>query len=71
MDDLDKLLKKIEKESSYALLGGCFCLQGDVEFKFFRLKSIEEVNQDAFVDFSTGIVNPFVTIGISEDKNEL
>lgn len=71
MDDIDKLLGKIEKESSYGLLGNCFCLQGDPEFKFFRVKPIEEVYREAFVDFSTGIGSPFVTIGISEDKNEL
>jgi len=71
MDDIDRLLSKIEKESSYGLLGNCYCLQGDPEFKFFRVKPIEEVYQEAFVDFSTGIRSPFVTIGISEDKNEL
>ena len=71
MDDIDKLLSKIEKDSNYSLLGNCFCLQGDPEFKFFRVKPIEEVYQEAFVDFSTGISSPFVTIGISEDKNEL
>ena len=71
MDDIDKLLSKIDKDSNYSLLGNCFCLQGDPEFKFFRVKPIEEVYQEAFVDFSTGISSPFVTIGISEDKNEL
>ena len=71
MDAIDKLLGKIEKESSYGLLGNCFCLQGDPEFKFFRVKPIEEVYQEAFVDFSTGMSSPFVTMGISEDKNEL
>jgi len=71
MDDIDKLLSRIEKESGYNLLGNCFCLQGDPEFKFFRVKPIEEVYQEAFVDFSTGMSCPFVTIGISEDKNEL
>lgn len=71
MDDIDKLLNKIEKDSNYSLLGNCFCLQGDPEFKFFRVKPIEEVYQEAFVDFSTGISCPFVTVGISEDKNEL
>lgn len=71
MDDIDKLLNKVEKESKYMLLGGCYCLQGDPEFKFFRVKPIEEVYQESFIDFSTGIVNPFVTIGISVDKDEL
>ncbi|HEY5749804.1 MAG TPA: hypothetical protein VIU12_27245 [Chryseolinea sp.] len=70
MDDIDKLLSRIEKESGYNLLGNCFCLQGDPDFKFFRVKPIEEVFQKAFIDFSTSMSCPFVTIGISED-NEL
>lgn len=71
MDQIEKLLNQIEKESSYGLLGKCYCLQGDVELGLFRVKPIEEVYEESFIDFSTGVVNPFVTIGISEDKNEL
>lgn len=71
MDAIEKLLAEIEKESSYALLGNCYCLQGDTELGLFRVKPIEEVYQECFVDFSTGMISPFVTIGISDDKNEL
>ena len=46
-------------------------MQGEPEFKFFRVKPIEEVFQEAFIDFSTSMSCPFVTIGISEDKNEV
>lgn len=71
MDDIEKLLGQIEKESNYSLLGNCYCLQGDVELGLFRVKPIEEVYQESFVDFTTGMSSPFMTIGISKDKNEL
>jgi len=71
MDAIDKLLSKIEKESSYPLLGNCYCLQGDTQLGAFRVKPIEEVYQECFIDFSKGMTTPFVTIGISDDKDEL
>lgn len=71
MGDIENLLHKIESESNYGLLGDCYCLQGHVELGLFRIKKIEDVYQDAFKDFTLGLPNPFVTIGISVDQNEL
>jgi hypothetical protein len=71
MDNLNRLLERIEDNSEYRLVGKLFCLQVEVELKIFRIEPIEDVYRDAFVDFVQCLSSPYVTLAISNDKNEL
>jgi hypothetical protein len=71
MDAVDKLLNKIERNPATPCSETATACKAILNSAFSGVKPIEDVYQECFVDFSTGVSNPFVTIGISEDKNGL
>ena len=69
--DVDKLLEKIEQDTHFQMLDGVYCLQGNPELKLFQVRPIDEVYTEALNDFEASIVNPFMTLAISKDIEEL